>query len=57
VNIKQANIDRFNLQLETETGPTKRAMIVRLLAEQRQQLKSLMKPQVTEAQPTTEEGD
>jgi len=32
--IAQANIDRFNLLLETETEPTKRAMIFRLLAEE-----------------------
>jgi len=33
--IEQANIDRFTLLLETETDPTKRAMIKRLLAEER----------------------
>jgi hypothetical protein len=33
--IVQANIDRFNLLLETETDPTKRAMLVRLLAEEK----------------------
>jgi len=32
--IIQANIDRFNLLLETTTDPTKRAMIIRLLAEE-----------------------
>ena len=32
--IVQANIDRFNLLLETTTDPTKRAMISRLLAEE-----------------------
>ena len=32
--IVQANIDRFKLLLETETDPTKRAMLFRLLAEQ-----------------------
>jgi len=32
--IVQANIDRFNLLLKTETDPTKRAMILRLLAEE-----------------------
>ena len=32
--ITQANIDRFNLLLETTTDPTKRAMIIRLLAEE-----------------------
>ena len=30
---------RFELLLETETDPTKRAMIVRLLAEEREKLK------------------
>jgi hypothetical protein len=33
--IVQANIDRFILLLTTETDPTKRAMIIRLLAEER----------------------
>ena len=33
--IVRANIDRFNLLLKTETDPTKRAMIIRLLAEER----------------------
>jgi hypothetical protein len=33
--IAQANIDRFSILLETETDPTKRAMIIRLLAEER----------------------
>ena len=32
--IIQANIDRFKLLLETETELTKRAMIIRLLAEE-----------------------
>ena len=32
--IAQANVDRFNLLLKTETEPTKRAMIFRLLAEE-----------------------
>ena len=32
--IVQANIDRFNLLLETTTDPTKRTMIIRLLAEE-----------------------
>ena len=32
--IAQANVDRFHLLLETETDSTKRAMIVRLLAEE-----------------------
>jgi hypothetical protein len=33
--IVQANIDKLKKLLETETDPTKRAMLVRLLAEQR----------------------
>jgi hypothetical protein len=33
--IAQANIDRFDLLLKTETDPIKRAMIVRLLAEEK----------------------
>lgn len=33
--IAQANIVRFNLLLETETDPSKRTMIARLLAEER----------------------
>jgi hypothetical protein len=32
--IIRANIDRFRLLLESETDPTKRAMLHRLLAEQ-----------------------
>ena len=36
--IIQANIDRFKLCLETETDPTKRAMMFRLLAEQEAKL-------------------
>jgi hypothetical protein len=36
--IAQANIDRYNLLLETETDPTKRAMIRRLLAEEKDKL-------------------
>jgi hypothetical protein len=38
--IIQANIDRFKLLLETETDPTKRAMLFRLLAEQEADLKA-----------------
>jgi hypothetical protein len=37
--IIQANIDRFKLLLETETDPTKRAMEIRLLAEEEEKLK------------------
>ena len=36
--IIQANIERFTLLLETETDPTKRAMLLRLLREQAAQL-------------------
>lgn len=32
--IIQANIDQFSLLLETTTDPTKRKMIIRLLAEE-----------------------
>jgi hypothetical protein len=37
--IIQANIDRFKLLLETESDPTKRAMLFHLLAEQETKLK------------------
>jgi hypothetical protein len=37
-NIIQANIDRFKLLLKTETDPTKRAMEIRLLAEEEAKL-------------------
>jgi hypothetical protein len=36
--IIQANIDRFRKLLETETDPTKRAMEIRLLAEEEAKL-------------------
>jgi hypothetical protein len=36
--IAQANIDRFNLLLETETDPVKRALIFRLLADEKDKL-------------------
>jgi hypothetical protein len=41
--IIQANIDRFNLLLETETeiDPAKRAMIIRLLAEEEEKRKQV----------------
>jgi len=42
--IVQANIDRFNLLLETETDQVKRRMIVRLLAEETQKLTELTRP-------------
>ena len=32
--IVQANVDRFQALLKTETDPTKRLMIIRLLAEE-----------------------
>ena len=47
--IAQANIDRFNLLLKTEIDPTKRAMIIRILGEEKEKLKALTKPQVKEA--------
>ncbi len=37
--IVQANIDKFNLLLKTETDPTKRAMILRLLAEEKEKFR------------------
>jgi hypothetical protein len=39
--IIQANIDRFNLLLETEIDPAKRAMIIRLLAEEEEKRKQV----------------
>jgi hypothetical protein len=36
--IIQANIERFEFLLETETDPTKRFMLFRLLAEQKAKL-------------------
>jgi hypothetical protein len=36
--IAQANIDRFNLLLETETEEAKREMIIRLIAEEKLKL-------------------
>jgi hypothetical protein len=33
--IAQANVDRFQALLKTETDPTKRLMIIRLLAEEK----------------------
>jgi hypothetical protein len=41
--IAQANIDRFNLMLKTETDPTKRAMMIRILGEEKEKLKALTK--------------
>ena len=45
--IIQANIDRLKLMLKTETDPTKRAMEIRLLAEE--EAKQVPKPKKTEA--------
>ena len=42
--IMRANIDRYNLLLKTETDPTKRAMIIRLMAEEEEKLKAAVKP-------------
>lgn len=42
--IAQANVDRFNLLLETETDPTKRTMLIRLLAEEKAKAKPVTKP-------------
>ena len=36
--IIQANIDRFKLLLKTKTNPTKRAMLIKLLAEEEARL-------------------
>jgi len=43
--IIQANIDRFKLLLKDETDPTKRAMEIRLLAEEEAKLKQVSKPE------------
>lgn len=48
-NIAQANVDRFEALLQTETEPTKRAMLVRLIAEEKEKLKAPKTPK--------EEGD
>jgi hypothetical protein len=45
--IIQANIDRFKLLLKTETDPTKRAMLIRLLAEE--DAKQVQKPEKADA--------
>jgi hypothetical protein len=37
--IIQANIDKFNELLKVETDPTKRAMLTRLLADEKEKLK------------------
>lgn len=44
--IVQANIDRFKKLLETEVDPTKRAMVIRLLAEEEEvKQKQIAKPE------------
>ena len=45
--IIQENIDRFKLLLKTETDPTKRAMLIRLLAEE--DAKQVQKPEKADA--------
>ena len=40
-HIIKANIDRYKLLLETETNPTKRAMVFRLLAEEEAKQKQM----------------
>ena len=48
--IVQANIDKFKRLLETETDATKRAVLIRLLAEQEDQKRELaIKPDATKA--------
>ena len=48
--IVQANIDKFKKLLETETDPKKRAVLVRLLAEQEELKREFqMKPQAKKA--------
>jgi hypothetical protein len=49
LSIAQANIDRYKLLLETETDPTKRAMIIRLLAEEQEKLKDSERRRAREA--------
>ena len=47
--IAQANIDKFNKLLENETDPTRRDMIIRLLAEETEKLEALTKPKAKTA--------
>ena len=42
--IAQANVDRFKLLLETETEPAKRAMLLKLLAEEEAKLAQISRP-------------
>jgi len=48
-HIVKANIDRFELLLKTETDPTKRAMVIRLLAEEEEKLKLILKLEKNES--------
>ena len=48
--IVQANIDKFTLLLQTESDPTKRTMLLRLLAEQEDEKRKLAtKPKANDA--------
>ena len=47
--IVEANIARFKLLLETETDPTKRAMEIRLLAEEEAKLALISKAEKKQA--------
>jgi hypothetical protein len=47
----QANIDRFKLLLDNETDPTKRAMEIRLLAEEEAKLRRLPKAEKKKSRP------
>ena len=47
--IIKANIDRFRKLLETESDPTKRAMVLRLLAEEEEKEKQLSGRSIKEA--------
>ena len=44
----KANIERFKLLLTTEADPTKRAMEIRLLAEEEEKLAKMPKPEKKE---------
>jgi hypothetical protein len=43
-SIIKANVERFKLLLSTEADPTKRAMEIRLLAEEEEKLVKMPKP-------------
>jgi hypothetical protein len=47
-SIIKANVERFKLLLSTETDPTKRAMEIRLLAEEEEKLMKMPKPEKKE---------